>query len=438
MRRATRIFLCLYFVTLWTYGVAECRLPESFGALPYGVVLLVLCWIALLCSWMNRIWGLPKPTRSALYATGCYILGSLLSVIGATQVDYLLLFKVCAFPTLVVLVIAVQSKLGDVKAAIIALGVGGGLLAIYGLYGFVTWRTGDLTEHVQMYFGVAYTGATRNADALYLIVPFWCLVGALWSGYGTAGSLIRKTLAWCLLTGLGIALTFTYVRGIWITMPLTFLFGGVMLRKWTSKAKLIAGATIALLILTAAASGLVNSLEAAGVPASRMLARMNTIASMEQPTSGGNSNENRLDLILGALAIGAKHSPLGIGVGQFRYAIEKYTEFPANHAENMYLQVFAEQGWLSLIGLTWISMLMIGPRLGASFDAETRFVRGTCRLIGVNLVMYAMFNELTESLWFWTVVAVCAAANLEAEAGRCKARCGNTTQGWEPAKALKV
>lgn len=433
MKRVAKLLLGLYFVTLWTYGISSLRLPESLGALPYGVALASLTWLALLCSWTNRIWGFSRQDRWALYATACYVFGSLLSTAGVSDVDYLLVLKVCAFPTLIVLVMVIQHTPAHLRRALIVLGLCGGVLTIYGLYGFLTGATGDPIEHAFMYFGVSYTEATRNGDMQYLIVPFWCLVGALWSGYGIGASVLRRALACILLIGLTAALIMSLVRGIWITIPLTVLFGGVLLRKWTSKAKVVFSAVALLLILAIAGGTVGDWLEDAGVPAARLMSRMHTIVTLQQPEFGGNSNEIRIQLITGSLILGVEHSPFGMGVGQLRYKIDELTGIPSNHAENTYLQVFAEQGWLSFGGLIGIWVLAIGPRLDISLDPADRFLRGTCRLLAVNLCMYSLINELTESLWFWSVLAVCIAVNLRSmETAECEV--GNSN-GFEDAAA---
>ena len=410
----------MYFLTLCSYGVANLRMPDAYGMLPYGVPILAVAWIALLCSWIHGVPRLPRRTRFVLYAVILYSLGAFMSVWGGDQVDYLLVFKICVFPSVIVLVVLVQHKIKDLQAMLVGLSIGGAALTLYGLYGYLGGDVGTKAERALGYFGITYAPATRNSDVLYIIVPFWCLVGALWSGYGINGSLARKIVAWLALSGLGMALVESYVRGIWLTICITVVFGGVLLMK--PRAKVAAAVCVVLLVLiaVAASKGLTGNSEAVPSSVDKLAIRARSIVTLDAEVPGSNSNENRLELLSASLRVGVDASPLGIGVGQLRYIIGDRVGFVANHAENMFVQAFVENGWLSLFGLLWICKLCVGGRLDPTLGVRERFLKGTCRLIGVNLVLYGMVNLLLDSLWFWSVVAVCCAVHLETDGRRKK------------------
>jgi len=411
MRGIHRWLLFLYFATLGTYAIPELRLPGALGGLPYGVVLIGLTWLAVLWESMFGVEKLTGKSQSALYAVLCYSLGALLSIVGAHDIDYLLVFKMCVFPTIILLVALVQPDLRGLTRLLLVLGVTGILLAGYGLYGFVTGATGAIEEHLLGYFGITYTEATRNGDILYIIVPFWCLAGLLWSRYGVASARWGRVTLWCLLGCLSLALLMSFVRGIWITIPLTCIFGGVLIRKPGKRFAAAAAIAIALLAITQL-GGIIGQLATAwGGSAQQLVARAQTVGTLESSAQASNRNENRLVLIRAAVKIGVESSPFGLGIGQFRNVAPEEAELVVNHAENMYLQVFCEQGWLSLAGLLWICSLTIAPVVDENAPPGIRFVTGTCRLIGLNLLLYALMNLMIDGLWFWSVEAVCISVN---------------------------
>jgi O-antigen ligase len=135
--------------------------------------------------------------------------------------------------------------------------------------------------------------------------------------------------------------------------------------------------------------------------AEMVLERVHTLATMES-VEGGNSNADRI-LVTEEAVSTMERNWLGVGVGNARKYLEYVDGTPANHAENVYLQVALEQGLLGILGygavVGWV-FLRLRRRLRRGIASWEDWAFFT---INVQFMIFGLFNNLDDNMWYWTI-----------------------------------
>lgn len=428
MKTLGALLLGIAYLVLGSYAVPSMRI-ELFGLdFPYAVpVLLCASGVFMLESGPGAI------IRNIHIAVGCFVylfgtaLASVLNQISLSG-D---LFKAAVFPLSLFLVTMICDSPRSATIISGALAITGVAVFCFGVYGYVTWNVGDYVEHTYNYFGVTYKPSTRNGDQLYFLIAASILMAFLLTPANNRKTNWLKALSLAALGAIYLGIALSYSRGAWVTLAaltLTALF----LADRTQKAAALRAVAIVsgvFLVVLVGFSAYRSVQQNSGV-LEMLTARFESIYTLDN-VEGSNSNQLRVLLIQQTLELIAAN-PLGIGVGSAGGVLVVDGTSYGNHAENSYLQVALERGLIGLIGFGYLMTYvlhktLINARLqGASFAARAGF------LIAFTLGLYASFNNLVDSAWFWMSLA-CASASLVARPvvmGR--AIIGPYARRWDP------
>jgi O-antigen ligase len=405
MAKLTRFLFYLIYLTLGSYAAPQLRLGWGEHAFPYAVPLsVVLAAIVLLHTMKNG--GRVKLSSSLCFLTQGYLLSVVGSTLMAREPHIVLAFKYSLMALLPILAALIASRERTLNVALVCLLFSGLGLFAYGAHGYLTWRTGDPAEHALGYFGVTYMMSTRNTDMLYLQVTFWLLLGYRLLGMRRAPFLTRFGVTVVLLA-LVLAVIMSLVRGAWVSMSLAFVFMWFLMTRLEPRINrsivLWRLASIALTFL-----GLHYFL-----PQDKMQLLVDRFGSIFLLSGELHlSNTARIALAGEVLSLIVAHPIFGVGVGNLRHHLMDFPYGPVNHAENVYLQVFAEQGvigFVSYVGLIlWVSMrLLRGLRRARAMSHAVAC--WALLAIVVNWVIYGLFNNVVDNLWFWAVFGLAAA-----------------------------
>jgi len=384
------------FLILGTYAVPSLRisLADSNGGIPYPVPLFASLSVMVflrVCLWGYRF-------RSALTVIGVslYLVSIALSGLVAGHPDWTLSFKYAIFILGSFVISEAASKPDAALHSIRALCVTSIAVFFYGCYGYITEKVGDPMEHSFNYFGVTYIEATRNGDQLYLLVPFAILLGRLTARPRNIGK-YEQLFSWALILLIGAGVLLSFSRSAWLSMTASAAMLCLVSRRQMSTStisKIIAG----FLIL----GGLAFWVMSGKSDLSEQMANRVTTLYRMADVQGGNSNSARL--VLGRQVISTVlKNPFGVGVGNAQYSLRFPDGSAAKHAENAYLQILLEQGFLGLIGY----LILIGsPMIYLFKRAQLRysgFVDRAMLAVLVSFVVFGLFNNLNDNMWYWMI-----------------------------------
>lgn len=274
------------------------------------------------------------------------------------------------------------------------------LLAVTGLgwYRFITGEGGMLDEHALGYWGIKYTEATRNNDALVPILVSAMAMAAM-QRIPAHGSRAMRALLWiALLVGLP-ALILTFARSAWITV-LAFLVlqSG---SNWRVLVRFALALTVrggALLVLVAL---VMPELFEQVVDIVALLERLQSIYDPDI----ASSNRDRTGLLTYGVLLGVEHVWLGVGAGQFSccFASLGFNDLlGALHPENLILHLFSEFG--ALPALSAVAVIGIAAVRGfRSHQADGYLAAASLTA----LMVFLQMNSELPSLFVWMLLGVC-------------------------------
>jgi O-antigen ligase len=394
-----RWILYMLFLTVGTYAVPELRVVE----VPYTVPIAVF-----LAAWLGIEWILGQSFHLRpwlVITTAIYVLSILLSTTFAESPNWPMALKYAMFAMIPLVVCSAARDVATVHGCLVCLMISALAVFVYGVYGYFSGAVGDPIEHQFGYFGVTYMASTRNSDQLYLLVPTCVFMVLFLQGGGRWG---LGMVAFVCLFVLIVAVVMSYARGAWMA---TAIVGIMTLRRvyMTGMVNLRRRVGLLTLILVGSASLFFARLDAEN--AYRLRERYETFFTLDH-RFGSNSNENRVNIGILALNMGVRDPLFGVGVGNARYGFAA-SGYPVNHAENVYLQLFAEQGILGL-GAYAALLLWTYRRLKRRLCiAMTPLMDAQSGAVLIAMVVYGFFNSFVDNTWFWAVIAlVVAQANL--------------------------
>jgi O-Antigen ligase len=257
-----------------------------------------------------------------------------------------------------------------------ALWLGAVLIVVWGYYGFLTHSYGDPSEHRLGYWGIRYTIATRNSDAVFPL--FLAIVSATrlraaskWSqtALATAGLLLGTT-----------AVVLSQSRGAWIAA----VVGGLVLLLGALGEKRRKTWLVLALIVPAFTAVLVYLISVIPFDTFSLVQRYRTMTELNLFLA---TNTKRMMVLRADLLI-VLHRPLGIGPGLF-------------WAENSYLGAFIAAGWMG--GLAFLALSVIPVRVLLS--DRTPLSQVLLPLVA-SLVTHSLFNVESETVLFWFVLSL--------------------------------
>ncbi len=268
----------------------------------------------------------------------------------------------------------------------------------YGIYGFVTWRTGELSQHTQGYFGISYLSSTRNGDVLYLFIPFWyCLLKLI---DRKQSGILHKAGLLLLLTIVTICIILSFSRSAWVSLVVT-ISALVALLAWIRFEVIISKLPVFFLIISILVPIYFLSPQEFREPIDDRL------ISIFAPESSDklNSNLEREDLMRQAVRVSLSSPIFGKGPGSTSHYLRYMYSGPANHAESVYFTILIELGIFGLISYLFFSAYYLKLFL-ARVKGDASFPLLLSFTLFASFSIHGLFNLMIDSLWFWSVMAL--------------------------------
>jgi O-antigen ligase len=280
--------------------------------------------------------------------------------------------------------------------------IGFSLLLAIGWYRFLSGEGGSPGEHALGYWGLKYTAATRNSDAL---IPLFCFCSALailsLEEFRCKTSL-RLSARPLLLAALP-ALALSQARSAWIAAAafaayLIFL-NPKLAGRWAVTSILIAATT--LVIVQIFFPNITETL----TDITNVIQRFQSIFD----SSVDSSNSERARLLNYALALGLYNPIFGAGAGNFDCCF-LHTGYPelvgAMHPENLIMHLWSENGILTSVslGALLLACCTLSSRKTASADKIL-----ACASVS-SLLIWLQFNSELPSMLIWIMMGFAVAS----------------------------
>lgn len=376
------VILFLIFVSITTYPIPSIRIwgqPLSmflvFALLFYGAKIRIY----------RRL--LPK----TVFPLVLIILGILISSAFSQKINTDFIINLLAYYLIVFSMANIGNTLNDrgtlrdlASSLLYVVIIAGTLLCIYGYYGYITGNIGDEANAFwwmeRRYWGLHYTTSTRNADVHYVAISF---IAVLTIEH-------KKKIHWVLVFFLLSAVVLSMARNAWISILIVFVVFLMNREGVKKKLKVLAFGTVGIICVLYIVSlfGMSNWF---------LLQLLSIIDS-----SISSSNHERWLLIKETINI-IIHHPFGVGAEQLGYYYQKVGLFRFNHAENTYLNITAELGFIALIPYL---MLLLTPLFIAlkRKDKRTKDLFVICST--TYLIISLLFNTETLNCYIWIVLGI--------------------------------
>lgn len=264
------------------------------------------------------------------------------------------------------------------------------LLGCYGYYGYITGKVGTDSQYFwwesARYWGIHYTESTRNADVHYIVFPFIALLAKD----------KKKVIDVVLMLFFGLAMILSMARNTWICVSIVLLVYLFLQNDLNKKMKYISVAILAATIgyLTLNYFGMTDY----------FLGKLISIFSMSGTKMVSNSNGERWKVVLVTLNVISEHL-FGVGAEEM-HTYYGMAGLKLNHAENTYLNVWAEMGLVSLISYAYIVWLptvsMMHIRKTSTLTEKECFVLLAALYFGLTI----LFNTETINCYMWIILGI--------------------------------
>jgi hypothetical protein len=265
-------------------------------------------------------------------------------------------------------------------------------LLFIGWFRFLTLEGGELAEHLLGYWGIKYTTATRNNDAL---IPLLGCILSIWFFDREYVFRTVKVLVGAFFIISLAALILTFARGAWIS----FIVYMVFYYRFTFR--FIAISMVAILLL-GLFGGLVSDslLIYTQTDASALNERFYSIFFSDV----SSSNNERAELIFYSLETGSHALLFGHGAGNFGNMMEQlgYSNLThLRHAENLFLSIFVTNGFPVVLFFAAIcaNAILIGKN-----KSNIEYP------LFVSLMVWLQLNSELESLLIWVLLGILVSA----------------------------
>ncbi len=410
--RPEGLFILLLIFSMVTYPIPFVRL--SLGGetpLPIGTFLIPVLAIAVLLGNVVRREGLSPALPLSLAIFFLYS-SLLLANIASGHLNAPVTMRLAVFMALPPLFwLGIPDRKGVERATMLLVFVGL-VLTLYGFYGYFTGAVGEETgkawwSDYARYYGIHYLVSTKNADVHFLAVPMVTLLSAL---LFRGRALSRKWIA-LLLPVLGLFLlgiTLSFSRGAWVSCAATLIMilGYWMAREPRRVAPFLRIMFIALLLLLFLVQ-VMRRLEMDRYFAGKLVSIFSQDTA-SQMLSEEISNAGRLRILFAALAVVGDH-PLGVGPGNLREYLQA-AGLRANHAENEYVHVLAENGVAGLVGLCLLLFYPLASLFGRLRKGRGDWIDASYFFVSVYLTVSFLFNVEFFNFYLWVVHSLIWAA----------------------------
>jgi O-antigen ligase len=390
MKKINNILFTILFLTFWTYSLPNVRLynqpisvfvfPPLFVIFLYEcikgkkiklLILFSICLIIILSAIISTLINLPHNWHR-LYISISFIIIFYLTTYFISSLDFSI-FKY--------LIILYLSSI---------------FIFLYGVYGFFNWDVGEFIQHTFGYFGITYTDATRNGDMLFLFIPFW------YSFFTIVFNKLNhfwKSINLVILILISTGIIFSFARGAWISLFLTFII--IILISFKTNVYIIKRMLkkILLFILVSFfAAFLLIPLEVRDYVSNRFISIFNP-----EKAEGISSNAARKDIFTKSYKIFINDPFFGVGQDNVSRFLTYDNGATANHAENMFLTILLENGIFGLFIFMLFSFFFMRNILKIK---KKNFYYFYSISVFFTFLFYGLFNLMIDSLWFWVNLGI--------------------------------
>lgn len=267
-------------------------------------------------------------------------------------------------------------------------------VTLFGWYRFVSGEGGLLSEHALGYWGLKYTQATRNSDALAPIL----LSGMALSGVLAGVQGARRVAIWAGLLLALPALALTFARSAWLAVILFLVLqAGSNLRTLLRllALALLGGSALLVLVAVVAPDAFSDAID--------LVALLERLQSIYDPEIN-SSNDERSRLLTYAFRLGLEHPILGAGAGQFNCCVAElgYRELIDNlHPENIYFHLWSEYGVVP--ATTALALHAMAALRGLRSRGAPEHMAGATLAA---LILWLQMNSELPSLLVWSLLGV--------------------------------
>lgn len=403
------LFCVLLILSILTYPLPDARV---FG-LPVAFFLSLYSALLLLWSCYRKK---QKPNWRQAYPLVSLLAGFLISSVASHSWNLAFLTRLLTFYTIYFVLSNGRILLDWSGKAVVAeqfarvllnLVIASGIVfLVYGYYGYITGHIGVEPQFdwwpIAKYWGLHYLPSTRNADIHYMIFPLIAVLvkanrrwydNILLILFGSTVLLSMARFAWLCVAGV-LVLWFLYclrtdkniriLLGRLALVVVALVMYVILLVAFGRVAYFFGKSTS---ILTTNSSALVSNSNAE---------RSSALVS--------NSNAERIEIIRTTVKVIRKH-PFGVGAENMHayYAVEG---LKLNHAENTYLNLLAELGFIGMLGYT---ALVVSPILHCMPKRRRRqlsMYEAYAFFASAYVCAALLFNTETINAYMWIMMGI--------------------------------
>ena len=382
----------LLFISIITYPLPTVRI----GGQPLAIFLALYALVYFLYKGFAKrvdlktlwpLWALPLGFLISSMASGTFNLNYLVNVV-AFYAIYFVLANISGNSYKIVNVKADSTFSYRVMLNVLILT--GVILGLYGYYGYITGKVGTDTQYFwwesARYWGIHYTGSTRNADIHYIVFPFIAVLAKR----------NKKVMDIGLILFFGSAVILSMARNTWLCILIVLVIF-LLMQKDTKKKMRLIFIVIGMLCIGYLMLQYFGMLD-------YFVAKLVSIFSMQGTDTVSNSNSERWSIIVATLEI-IFANPLGVGA-ECLSAFYHKRGFFLNHAENTYLNITAEMGIIAAIGYVSLVFTPIRKMKMASREKQLNEGENFVLLSSIYFASTILFNTETINCYMWIILGI--------------------------------
>jgi hypothetical protein len=364
--------------------------------IPVAIIFLAGLYYLFLLFLDGRDFITNKATILLFFIIISFILWTLfINIIFNSDPSYLLSQLIYS---LVFLILFLILKKEDMPAAISGLYLSSIILFLYGLYGFITWNTGDIKQHLFGYFGVTYLNSTRNGDMVYIFPGY---IISLINIYENKPKYIKLFNVFAFIIIL-IAILANQSRSAFIVVFALLIFTVIKFGS-KSSSRMFAYLKLASVLVALILILLIVSLYVDPFFTDIVVYRISSILSLSSDSNVSyNSNSDRLDIISKSFLIFIENI-FGVGIT----GMDLLTQGELFHSENAYLSILVYYGIPGCL-LFILLIILIWKRLKFILTRDINKYVKINVLLFLMLIIYCAFNMMIDLLPFWMILGLVA------------------------------
>lgn len=392
--------LLLFFFTLFTYPISFMKLEIFNRSLPIYIIVLFVLFFVTVIDWRPIAFGSLLKVTKVIWIFFCVILITAVISIYHDEPQINLALIALTY-TLIPIVLSENIKNERMLESIICtFAVALAVMVVFGYYGFLTHKTGHINEHRLFYWGIRYTPATRNSDVLFPILLVLFTFSLM--GFKRLNLSIQIVFALIFVTS-GTAVLLSQSRGGWLAFMAGMTYLVIQWYKRLKKKKVYYNVFLIYLFSIIAVISLIWLFNVIPESIKQLFyLRFRSIFNMSNDSIA--SNVERLRIIESAF-VQIIHNPFGVGWGNAINYLN--VEETAHHAENAYLNVLVETGW---VGFGCFLYMVFYP-----LKQNWMYVKRKDRpmwyivfLVSTNIMIavYFLFNTAVYNICIWIIIGL--------------------------------